>query len=43
MLSKMYLSKMHRQFFEKISQNKEYVDNFCNDMEIHLLLHVEDG
>ena len=23
---------MHRQFFRKISQNTDYVENFCNDM-----------
>ena len=23
----------HRHFFRKLSQNKEYVKNFCNDME----------
>ena len=23
----------HRQFFRKISQTREYINNFCNDME----------
>ena len=23
----------HRQFFRAISQNRDYVENFCNDME----------
>ena len=23
----------HRQFFRVISQNRDYVENFCNDME----------
>ena len=23
----------HRQFFRVISQNRDYMENFCNDME----------
>ena len=30
---KLQIPKIHRKFFKLISQNHDYVDNFCNDME----------
>ena len=30
---KFQLSMCHRQFFQKKSQNPEYVKTYCNDME----------
>ena len=30
---KYQISMCHRQFFRVISQNRDYVENFCNDME----------
>ena len=35
------MSMGHRQFFNKISQNKEYVENHCNDSDnlFHFALH----
>ena len=33
----------HRQFFRVISQNRDYVENFCNDLENPFILHVRNG
>ena len=33
----------HRLFFRRISQNKEYVENFCKDLNNLFTLHVVNG
>ena len=30
---KLRIPMCHRQFFRKISQNRDYINNFCNDVE----------
>ena len=33
----------HRQFFIKISQNHDYIQNFAMIAEIHFILHAANG
>ena len=34
---------VHRQFFTKISQNIDYVQNFCKDFIVLFIFHVVTG
>ena len=40
---KLGLPPLHRQFFKKISQNRDYIQNFAMIEEIHFILHVVNG
>ena len=40
---KIQIPIMHRQFFRKLSQNREFIQIFAMIEEIHFILHVANG
>ena len=40
---KLRIPMCHRQFFRRISQNREYIQSPCNDKKNHFILHFTNG
>ena len=34
---------LHRQFFKILSRNRNYIQTYCNDRQIHFISHIANG